>query len=74
MITPRLDSIYIKSERDWSQIFIGFHRIFPLNAERAWGRNQAKSASIWVNWSPIFVEIGLVVRFDRLSGGNLSFN
>ena len=54
-----------------------FHRIssgFPLNAEPPRGRNQEKFASIWGNWIPIFVEIGLVVRFDQLSGGNLSFN
>ena len=35
--------------------------------------NPSKFASIYKNWSPILVAIGLVVRFDRLSGGNLSF-
>ena len=54
-----------------------FYRIssdYPLNAERPLARNQAKSASIQVNWSPILTTIGLVMRFDQLLGGNLSFN
>ena len=63
---PRFDSIAKQLERDWSQISPWIHRIFPLNSERPRGR-------IHKNWSPILAEIGLVVRFDWLSGGNLSF-
>ena len=74
MIPPHLDSISIKIGAGLIMNSTGFHRILSLNVERPRGRNQAKSASIRVNGSPIFVEIGLVVRFDRSSGGNLSFN
>ena len=46
---------------------------FPLEFRTSTRRNPSKFASIHENWSPILVEIGLVVRFDLLSGGNLSF-
>ena len=74
VISLRKDSILIKIRVGLIMNSIGFHRIFPLNAERLRGRNQAKFASIRVNWSPIIAENRLVVRFDWLSGGNLSFN
>ena len=53
------------------------HRIslnFPLEFRTSARKKSSKFASIRVNWSSILAEIGLVVRFDRLSGGNLSFN
>ena len=46
---------------------------FPLEFRKSARKNPSKFASIYKNWSPILVAIGLVVRFDRLSGGNLSF-
>ena len=46
---------------------------FPLEFRTSTRKNPSKFASIHENWSPILAEIGLVVRFDRLSGGNLSF-
>ena len=54
-----------------------FHRIlsnFPLKRRMSLRKKQCKFASIRVNWSPIFAKIGLAVRFDRLSDGNLSFD
>ena len=46
---------------------------FPLEFRTSTRKNLSKFASIHENWSPILVEIALVVRFDRLSRGNLSF-
>ena len=46
---------------------------FPLEFRTSTSKNPSKFASIYENWSPILAAIGLVVRFDRLSGGNLSF-
>ena len=46
---------------------------FPLEFQTSTRKNPSKFASIHENWSPILTAIGLVVRFDRLSGGNLSF-
>ena len=46
---------------------------FPLEFRTSTRKNLTKFASIHENWSPILEAIGLVVRFDRLSGGNLSF-
>ena len=46
---------------------------FPLEFRTSTRKNPTKFASIHENWSPILEAIGLVVRFDRLSGGNLSF-
>ena len=46
---------------------------FPLEFRTSTRKNPSKFASIHENWSPILATIGLVVRFDRLSGGNLSF-
>ena len=46
---------------------------FPLEFRTSTRKNPSKFASIYENWSPILAEIGLVVRFDRLSGGNLNF-
>ena len=46
---------------------------FPLEFRTSTRKNPSKFASIHENWSPILAEIGLVVRFDRLSWGNLSF-
>ena len=74
MTPPRLDFILIKIGAGLITNSIGFHRIFPVNAERPRGRNQAKSALIRKNWSHILAAIRLVVRFDRLLGGSLSFN
>ena len=46
---------------------------FPLEFRTSTRKNLSKFTSIYENWSPILVEIKLVVRFDRLSGDNLSF-
>ena len=46
---------------------------FPLEFRTSTRKNPSKFASIHENWSPILAAIGLLVRFDRLSGGNLSF-
>ena len=46
---------------------------FPLEFRTSTRNNPSKFASIHENWSPILAAIGLVVRFDRLLGGNLSF-
>ena len=46
---------------------------FPLEFRTSARKNPSKFASIHENWSPILAGIGLVVRFNRLSGGNLSF-
>ena len=46
---------------------------FPLEFRTSTRKNPSKFASIHENWSPILAAIGLVVRFNRLSGGNLSF-
>ena len=46
---------------------------FPLEFRTSTRKNPSKFASIHENWSPILASIGLVVRFDRLLGGNLSF-
>ena len=46
---------------------------FPLEFRTSTRKNPSKFASIHENWSSILAAIGLVVRFDRLSGGNLSF-
>ena len=46
---------------------------FPLEFRTSTRKNPSKFASIHENWSPILMTIGLVVRFDRLLGGNLSF-
>ena len=46
---------------------------FPLDFRTSTRKNPRKFASIHENWSPILVAIGLVVRFDQLWGGNLSF-
>ena len=46
---------------------------FPIEFRTSTRKNPSKFASIHENWSPILAAIGLVVRFDRLSGGNLSF-
>ena len=47
---------------------------FPLERQTSARKKLCKFASIRVNWSPILATIRLVVRFDWLSGGNLSFN
>ena len=47
---------------------------FPLELRTSVRKKPVKFASIRVNWSPIFVAIGLVVRFNQLSDGNLSFD
>ena len=46
---------------------------FPLEFQTSTRKNPSKFASIHKNWSPILAAIGLVVRFDWLSGSNLSF-
>ena len=45
----------------------------PLEFRTSARKNPSKFASIYENWSPILATIGLVVRFDWLSGGNLCF-
>ena len=47
---------------------------FPLEFRTSMRTNPSKFASIHENWSPILAAIGLVVRFDRLSGGNFMEN
>ena len=46
---------------------------FPLEFQKSVRKDPRKFTPIRANWSLILVEIGLVVRFDRLSRGNLSF-
>ena len=46
---------------------------FPLEFRMSARKNPSKFASIHENWSQILTAIGLVVRFNRLSRGNLSF-
>ena len=46
---------------------------FPLEFRMSLRKNPSKFASINENWSPILAVIRLVVRFNRLSRGNLSF-
>ena len=46
---------------------------FPLEFRKSVRKDPSKFTPIRANWSLILVEIGLVVRFDRLSRGNLSF-
>ena len=46
---------------------------FPLELRKSVRKDPSKFTAIRTNWSLILMEIGLVVRFDRLSGGNLSF-
>ena len=59
-----------------AELIMNFHSIssnFSLERWTSARKKSSKFASIRMTWSPIFVGIGLVVRFDRLSGGNLSF-
>ena len=46
---------------------------FPLEFRKSVRKDPSKFTPIRVNWSLILMEIGLIVRFDRLSRGNLSF-
>ena len=46
---------------------------FPLEFRTSARKNPSRFTSIHENWSPILAAIGLVVWFNRLSGGNLSF-
>ena len=46
---------------------------FPLEFQKSARKDPSKFTPIRANWSLILVAIGLVVRFDRLSRGNLSF-
>ena len=46
---------------------------FPLEFRKSVRKDPSKFTPIRANWSSILVAIGLVVRFDRLSRGNLSF-
>ena len=46
---------------------------FPLEFRKSVRKDPIKFTPIRANWSLILVEIKLVVRFDRLSRGNLSF-
>ena len=46
---------------------------FPLEFRKSVRKDPSKFTPIRANWSIILVAIGLVVRFDRLSRGNLSF-
>ena len=46
---------------------------FPLEFRKSVGKDPSKFTPIHTNWSLILAAIGLVVRFDRLSRGNLSF-
>ena len=46
---------------------------FPHEFRKSVGKDPRKFTPIRANWSLILVAMGLVVRFDWLSGGNLSF-
>ena len=46
---------------------------FSLEFRKSVRKDPSKFTPIRANWSLILVAIGLVVRFDRLSIGNLSF-
>ena len=46
---------------------------FPLEFRKSVRKDWSKFTSIRANWSLILTEIRLVVRFNRLSRGNLSF-
>ena len=46
---------------------------FPLEFRKSVRKDPSKFTPIHANWSLILVEIRLLVRFDRLSRGNLSF-
>ena len=46
---------------------------FPLEFRKSVTKDPSKFTPIRANWSLILMEIRLVVRFDRLSRGNLSF-
>ena len=46
---------------------------FPLEFRKSVRKDPSKFTPIRANWSLILVSIGLVVRFDRLSRGNLCF-
>ena len=46
---------------------------FPLEFRKSVRKDPRKFTPIRANWSLIIMEIGLVVRFNRLSRGNLSF-
>ena len=46
---------------------------FPLEFRKSVRKDPSIFTPIRTNWSLILVAIGLVVRFDRLSRGNLSF-
>ena len=46
---------------------------FPLEFRKSVRKDPSKFTPIRANWSLILVAIGLVVRFDQLSRGNLSF-
>ena len=46
---------------------------FPFEFRKSVRKDPSKFTPIRANWSLILVAIGLVVRFDRLSRGNLSF-
>ena len=65
MIPPRLDSIANQSEGDWLQDLVRFYQISPFNIERLPRKKSSQYSSIRVNWSQIFMAIGLAVRFDQ---------
>ena len=46
---------------------------FPLEFRKSVRKDPSKFTPIRANWSLILVAIVLVVRFDQLSRGNLSF-
>ena len=46
---------------------------FPLEFRKSVRKDPSKFTPIRTNWSLLLVAIGLLVRFDRLSIGNLSF-
>ena len=69
-------AIRLDCEAIWEGLIANFSLIssnFPLEFWTSARKNPSKFASIYKNWSPILAAIRLVVRFDRLSGGNLSF-
>ena len=66
----------LKSERIGAGLITNSSLIstnFPLEFQKSVGKDLSKFTPIRANWSLILAAIGIVVRFDRLSRGNLSF-
>ena len=67
----RLDSVGIGAGLITNSSLISSN--FPLEFRKSVRKDPSKFTPIRANWSLILAAIGLLVRFDRLSRGNLSF-